>query len=155
MRVAGPGRSCDRCHARVRTGGLREFFLGSTLKDAHCALAGVADCLRRRNGRRAGSIAGDGVDLLYPLFNLWVPAYAKAHPDVQFTTQGTGSGTGIAEALSGVAQIGASDAYMSNPMIKEHPDVLNIPLAISSQMVNYNIPGLNNVQLKLNARGDL
>ena len=34
-------------------------------------------------------------------------------------------------------------------MIKEHPDVLNIPLAISSQMVNYNIPGLNNVQLKL------
>lgn len=48
-----------------------------------------------------------GSTLLYPLFNLWVPAYAKAHPDVQITTQGTGSGTGIAEALSGVAQIGA------------------------------------------------
>ena len=83
-----------------------------------------------------------GSTLLYPLFNLWVPAYAKAHPSVQITTQGTGSGTGISEALSGVAQIGASDAYMSNPMVKAHPDVLNIPLAISSQMVNYNIPGL-------------
>jgi len=90
-----------------------------------------------------------GSTLLYPLFNLWVPAYSQAHPDIQITTQGTGSGTGIAEALSGVAQIGASDAYMSNPMIKAHPDMLNIPLAISSQMVNYNIPGLNNEQLKL------
>ena len=64
-----------------------------------------------------------GSTLLYPLFNLWVPAYSQAHPDIQITTQGTGSGTGIAEALSGVAQIGASDAYMSNPMIKAHPDM--------------------------------
>jgi phosphate transport system substrate-binding protein len=34
-------------------------------------------------------------------------------------------------------------------MIKAHPDMLNIPLAISSQMVNYNIPGLKYEQLKL------
>ncbi len=90
-----------------------------------------------------------GSTLLYPLFNLWVPAYDKTNPNVQITTQGTGSGTGISEALSGVAQIGASDAYMSNPMEKAHPDMLNIPLAISSQMVNYNIPGLNSDHLKL------
>ena len=55
-----------------------------------------------------------GSTLLYPLFNMWVPAYSKAHPEVQITTQGTGSGTGISEASSGIAQIGASDAYMSN-----------------------------------------
>jgi phosphate transport system substrate-binding protein len=30
-----------------------------------------------------------------------------------------------------------------------YPGILNIPLAISSQMVNYNIPGLNNQHLKL------
>lgn len=91
-----------------------------------------------------------GSTLLYPLFNLWVPVYAHNHPNVRINTQGTGSGTGISEAISGVAQIGASDAYMSNMQVKQNPNILNIPLAISAQTVNYNIPGLNNIHLKLN-----
>jgi phosphate transport system substrate-binding protein len=90
-----------------------------------------------------------GSSLLYPLFNLWVPAYTKLHPGVQITTQSTGSGTGISEAVAGIAQIGASDAYMSNALMKLKPGMLNIPLAISSQMVNYNVPGLNDEHLKL------
>jgi phosphate transport system substrate-binding protein len=90
-----------------------------------------------------------GSTLLYPLFNLWVPDYVKAHPGVQITTQGTGSGTGISEAASGIAQIGASDAYMSPAQVKKTPGILNVPLAISSQMINYNLPGLNQTHLKL------
>jgi phosphate transport system substrate-binding protein len=108
-------------------------------------------------GKGAGKGAGSGPvklletgsTLLYPLFNLWVPAYQKAHPGVQITTQGTGSGTGIAEAVKGVAQIGASDAYMADQQMKQYPDMLNIPLAISVQQVNYNLPGLNATHLKL------
>ncbi|MDE3022851.1 MAG: phosphate ABC transporter substrate-binding protein PstS [Pseudomonadota bacterium] len=95
------------------------------------------------------SLLETGSTLLYPLFNLQVPVYTKMNPGVQITTQGTGSGTGIAEAISGVAQIGASDAYMSDAQIKMHPNILNIPVAISIQMVNYNLPGLNNTHLKL------
>ena len=90
-----------------------------------------------------------GSSLLYPLFNLWVPVYGKSHPGVQITTQSTGSGTGISEAVSGIAQIGASDAYMSDAQIKMHPAILNIPLTISSQMINYNLPGLNGRHLRL------
>jgi phosphate transport system substrate-binding protein len=90
-----------------------------------------------------------GSSLLYPLFNLWVPDYTKANPNVKITTQSTGSGTGISEAVSGIAQIGASDAYMSDALMKQHPAMLNVPLAISSQMVNYNLPGLNGTHLKL------
>ncbi len=90
-----------------------------------------------------------GSTLLYPLFNLWVPDYTKAHSDVKITTQGTGSGTGIAEAISGVAQIGASDAYMADAQIKQNPSIVNIPLAISAQTINYNVPGLNGKHLKL------
>jgi phosphate transport system substrate-binding protein len=90
-----------------------------------------------------------GSTLLYPLFNLWVQAYAKLHPEVQVTTQGTGSGTGISQAISGIAQIGASDAYMSNAQVKKSAGILNVPLAISSQMVNYNLPGLNGEAIKL------
>jgi phosphate transport system substrate-binding protein len=89
-----------------------------------------------------------GSTLLYPLMNLWVAAYQQAHSDVQITTQGTGSGTGISQAIAGVAQIGASDAYMADAQIKSSP-MLNIPLAISAQQINYNIPGLNNTHLNL------
>ena len=89
-----------------------------------------------------------GSSLLYPLFNLWVPDYQKKNPDVQITTQSTGSGTGIAQAISGIAQIGASDAYLSDAQMKSNPGMLNIPLAISSQMINYNVPGLNDKHLK-------
>lgn len=95
------------------------------------------------------SLLETGSTLLYPLFNLWVPDYTKMHGDIKITTQGTGSGTGIAEAISGVAQIGASDAYMADAQIKQNPSILNIPLAISAQTINYNVPGLNNKHLKL------
>jgi len=90
-----------------------------------------------------------GSSLLYPLFNLWVPAYTHAHPNVRITTQSTGSGTGISQSVAGIAQIGASDAYLSDAMMRMHAEMLNIPLAISMQMVNYNLPGLNRSHLKL------
>ena len=95
------------------------------------------------------NILETGSSLLYPLFNLWVPVYTREHPNVRITTQSTGSGTGISQAVEGIAQIGASDAYMSPALLKEHSDMLNIPLAISMQMVNYNVPGLNGQHLKL------
>ncbi len=81
-----------------------------------------------------------GSSLLYPLFNLWQPVYTKAHPDVKITTASTGSGTGQAQSMNGLVQIGASDAYLSDTQMRMHPGMLNIPTAISSQMVNYNVP---------------
>ena len=95
------------------------------------------------------TIVETGSSLLYPLFNIWVPDYTKANPDIRINTAATGSGTGIAQSISGIAQLGASDAYLSDAQMKQHPDMLNIPVAISSQMVNYNVPGLNDKHLKL------
>jgi phosphate transport system substrate-binding protein len=89
-----------------------------------------------------------GSTLLYPLMNLWVGAYQKQHQDEQITTQGTGSGTGISQAIAGVAQIGASDAYMADAQMGTSP-MLNIPLAISAQTINYNLPGMDTSHLKL------
>ncbi|MHB1550821.1 MAG: phosphate ABC transporter substrate-binding protein PstS [Vulcanimicrobiaceae bacterium] len=96
----------------------------------------------------SGRLLETGSTLLYPLMNLWVASYQKQHAGVQITTQGTGSGTGISQAIAGVAQIGASDAYMSDAQMKGTP-MLNIPLAISAQQINYNVPGLNGVHLRL------
>ncbi len=91
-----------------------------------------------------------GSTLLFPLFQLWVPAYKKVAPNVQITPSGTGSGTGIQQASDGTVQIGASDAYMSTAQLQTTPGILNIPLAISAQQVMYHIPGVSKkVHLKL------
>lgn len=90
-----------------------------------------------------------GSSLLYPLFNLWVPAWSAQHPGVRIDTASTGSGTGIAQSIEGIAQFGASDAYLSDAQMQKSPGMLNIPVAISSQMVNYNVPGLNDKHIKL------
>ncbi len=95
------------------------------------------------------SLSETGSTLLYPLFNLWVPDYKTAYPQVTITTAGTGSGTGISSAAGGTADIGASDAYLSPSDVSKYPTLLNIPLAISAQMVNYNLPGFTGT-LKLN-----
>jgi phosphate transport system substrate-binding protein len=90
-----------------------------------------------------------GSTLLYPLFQLWSSAYTAANPGTTLTTGATGSGAGIGEAIAGHVQIGASDAYMSDDEAERHRTILNIPLAISAQTVNYNLPGLGAAHLKL------
>lgn len=90
-----------------------------------------------------------GSTLLYPLFQRWVPGYVAANPGAAITTAATGSGDGITEAISGHAQIGASDAYMSDEQAEQNRGIVNIPLAIAAQTVNYNLPGLNGTNLKL------
>jgi phosphate transport system substrate-binding protein len=54
------------------------------------------------------------------------------------------------KAISGEVQIGASDVFMSDKEVEKNPQMLNIPLCISAQMINYNLPGLNSEKLKLN-----
>jgi phosphate transport system substrate-binding protein len=95
------------------------------------------------------SLSETGSTLLYPLFNLWVPAYKKAYPQVTITTAGTGSSEGISSAAGGTADIGASDAYLSPADVSKYPTLEDIPLAISAQMIDYNLPGFKGT-LKLN-----
>ncbi|NNN01452.1 MAG: phosphate ABC transporter substrate-binding protein PstS [Acidimicrobiaceae bacterium] len=95
------------------------------------------------------SLTETGSTLLYPLWNIWAPAYQAEFPSVGLTTGGTGSGTGIADAASGTVNVGSSDAYLSSTQVSANPGLLNIPLAISYQMIEYNIPGVT-AHLKLN-----
>jgi phosphate transport system substrate-binding protein len=90
-----------------------------------------------------------GSTLLYPLFQLWIADYARVAPAVAINTSATGSGQGIDAVMKSTASLGASDAYMSDEEVAHNRTVLNIPLAISAQTVNYNIPGLNAGELKL------
>jgi phosphate transport system substrate-binding protein len=98
------------------------------------------------------TLSETGSTLMYPLFKLWIPDYTGVAPDVTLTAAGTGSGAGISAAISGEARIGTSDAYMSDQEYQQNRGIMNIPLAISAQTVNYNIPSLNGGDLKLSGQ---
>ena len=98
-----------------------------------------------------GQVTETGSTLLYPLFNLWSGGYSTKYSSTTITTAGTGSGTGISEAENGTIDIGASDAYLSPSVSSANPDLKNIPLAISAQIVAYNVPGVTS-HLKLSGK---
>ena len=95
------------------------------------------------------TVAETGSTLIYPLFKAWIEAYMKIEPDVHITAGATGSGAGIAQAIAKQVQIGTSDAYMSDNEAMANPHILNIPLAISAQTVEANLPELRGSSLKL------
>ncbi len=97
------------------------------------------------------TLSETGSTLLYPLFNLWGPAYHDKYSNVTITPQGTGSGTGISQAAAGAVNIGASDAYLSEGDMAAHKGLMNIALAISAQQINYNLPGVTE-HIKLNGK---
>jgi phosphate transport system substrate-binding protein len=98
-----------------------------------------------------GQVTETGSTLLYPLFNLWASGYNEKFSSTSIQTAGTGSGTGISDATNGTINIGASDAYLSPSEVTASPDLKNIPLAISAQLVAYNVPGIT-AHLKLSGK---
>ena len=88
----------------------------------------------------SGTIVETGSTLLYPVMSTWAAAYQRQHPGTEVTVAATGSGAGIAAATAGKADIGASDAYLASGDVVKNPALLNIPLAVSAQQVNYNLP---------------
>jgi phosphate transport system substrate-binding protein len=113
--------------------------------------AGSAGGVATSPARSKVVLSETGSTLLYPLFALWAPAYHQKYPNVTITAQTTGSGTGIAQAAAGAVDIGTSDAYLSDGDMARHKGLMNIPLVISAQQVNYNVPGVA-AHLKLNGK---
>jgi phosphate transport system substrate-binding protein len=95
------------------------------------------------------TLSETGSTLFYPLFRLWVGQYEKVTPTVRIGLGATGSEAGVAQAMSGAVQLGASDAFMTDEQLGNNPQVMNIPLAIAAETINYNIPGLNGTPLKI------
>ena len=83
------------------------------------------------------------------LVALWIPDYAKLHPNVTITSEPGGSGAGVEAVISGTAQIGMSDAYISDEQAEKNPQLINVPLAISARTINYNVPEVGKQVLKL------
>jgi len=122
------------------TTNLRRAIAGAALGIAFAMSAAHADSI---------TLNETGSTLLYPLFKAWIAGYKGIAPNVELTAAGTGSGVGIDSAIGGTVRIGASDAYLSDAVAAHNPQILNIPLAISAVAINYNLPGLNDANLKI------
>jgi phosphate transport system substrate-binding protein len=113
----------------------------------------VGPALPTSPNKKSETITETGSTLLYPLMGTWTEAYQKqfvnssSAPILTIETGGTGSGTGITDASTGTVDIGASDAYLSSSDLSANPHLLNIPLAISAQQINYNLPGVKSLKL--------
>lgn len=94
------------------------------------------------SGSTSYTISETGSSLIYPLMQLWGPNFTKLYPNVQVSPQSTGSGTGISSAESGTVDIGGTDAYLL-PSTAANYSLINVPVAISSQLVYYNLPGIS------------
>jgi phosphate transport system substrate-binding protein len=124
----------------------------STGTTATTAAAVSLSSLEAKAPTSSVSLLETGSSLLYPLFNLWVTGAKTTFPHISITTASTGSGTGVSDAASGTVQIGASDAYLSPTQVSDYSGLMNIPLAISSQFIAYNVPGVAGDHLKLTGK---
>jgi len=91
-----------------------------------------------------------GSTLLEPMMDIWGPAYtSNVNSHVTLSPAGGGSGAGQSESEGGTIDIGASDAYTA-------PDlgVVDIPVAISSQVVVYNL-GSSFANIHVNMNGTI
>lgn len=87
-----------------------------------------------------GGLSETGSSLLYPLINFWATAFTQQYSGVQVNTASSSSGTGQSSVEAGTVNMGASDVSLTAAQQTAYPTILNIPVAIASQCVNYNLP---------------
>jgi len=102
------------------------YFIGNSLKSSSSSSTTV--------------LTETGSSLLYPLMKIWGPNYTAYNSAVSLSPVASGSGAGQSNAELGLVNIGASDGYLSNASATS---LINVPVAISAQLVYYNLPGVN------------
>jgi phosphate transport system substrate-binding protein len=88
-----------------------------------------------------------GSSLVQPYLAALAPQLKQKYPNITLTPTAGGSGKGISDAAQGLTQLGGSDAYLAPAQKTQYPGLMNIPIAISSQEINYNLPGVTNLKL--------
>ena len=87
------------------------------------------------------TISETGSSLIYPYLQILSPNYTAENPGICVSPASTGSGTGISSAESGLVDIGGTDAYLL-PSTASQYNLINVPIAISAQLIVYNLPGI-------------
>lgn len=99
------------------------------------------------NPASAVTLNEDGSTLIYPYLQELVTPLHSAFSNITLNPGPGGSGKGISDAIAGTMQMGGSDAYLSSSQLASNPGLMNVPIVISAQAVNYNLAGVSNLKL--------
>jgi phosphate transport system substrate-binding protein len=119
----------------------------TTMAGSSTTAATTGASMNTGNPASAVNLTEAGSSLLYPYLQLLVTPLHATYPNVTLAPASGGSGKGISDAIAGTTVMGGSDAYLSAANLAKDPGLLNIPIAISSQAVDYNLPGITNLKL--------
>jgi phosphate transport system substrate-binding protein len=99
------------------------------------------------SGGGSVTLQESGSSLMFPYLEGIVGPFHAANPKITVAPAAGGSGQGVADAAAGTTDFGASDAYLSSSEMATNSDLLNIPVVVSSQAVDYNLAGVKNLKL--------
>ncbi|MCU0821074.1 MAG: substrate-binding domain-containing protein [Spirochaetes bacterium] len=83
---------------------MKKFFKGLAVLAAVFVITG--GCLKEKAIEEKNKISISGAWALYPMVVKWAEEYKKVNPDVQIDISAGGAGKGMADALSGVVDLG-------------------------------------------------
>jgi phosphate transport system substrate-binding protein len=99
------------------------------------------------NPSKPVTLTEDGSSLLFPYLQELVAPLTQAFPNITLSPAAGGSGKGITDATSGTSLLGGTDAYLSPGQAAASAGLQNIPIVVSAQAVNYNLPGISDLKL--------
>jgi phosphate transport system substrate-binding protein len=120
---------------------------GSSSGSSSSATPAPSASVQTGNPSSAVTLNESGSTLLLPYLQAMVGPVKQAYPNITLAPSGGGSGKGVSDSIAGTVQMGGSDAYLADAQAKQNPDLLNIPIAVSSQAINYNLPGVSDLKL--------
>jgi phosphate transport system substrate-binding protein len=100
----------------------------------------------------AKSLTGAGATFPFPLYSKWISEFDK-QCNVQINYQSIGSGGGIKQITAKTVDFGASDGIMNDEQTAAAEaaggPILHIPMTVGAVAVVFNLPGVENGQLKI------
>jgi phosphate transport system substrate-binding protein len=93
------------------------------------------------------TLTESGSSLLLPYLQKMIDPIKADYPNVTLAPAAGGSGKGISDAIAGNVVMGGSDAYLSDSQAQQNPSILNIPIAVSAQAINFNLSGVSSLKL--------
>jgi phosphate transport system substrate-binding protein len=110
---------------------------------ALAALVATTGALAGSSRKAAGTISGAGSTFVAPLVSQWQKDY-PAKTGTQITYNPIGSGGGIASITARTVDFGASDAPLTPDQFAACKGCVQIPWALSSTAILYNLPDVPN-----------
>lgn len=97
-----------------------------------------------------GSLSGAGSTFVANIAQEWIKNFGNACPGATINYQGVGSGAGVQQFTAGTVDFGATDVPLTSTQsaaLQAKGAVVQIPWAAGAVALEYNLPGITNLQL--------